>query len=132
MHCSPHTYIYNSERQIKRHLNQMASYHFSRLKEWSNILGYCVHSIGIKCLLTCVSLIYLFAAIQYAVFCKSLITFYVTLYIYISSKNVSKKQMVKTTYTKLGANTLTKQTTPRQMDQRRWQWWGVKLYYLCV
>ena len=32
---------------------------------------------------TVLSLVYLFIKIQYAVFCKSLITFYVTLYTYI-------------------------------------------------
>ena len=43
----------------------------------------CVHSIGLNCLLTCVSLFYFFVAIQIAVLFKSLIWFYVIYYIHI-------------------------------------------------
>ena len=52
-------------------------------QEWLKILAYSVHATGLKCHCTCVSLFYLLVVIQYAVFRKSLITFYITLYIYM-------------------------------------------------
>ena len=44
--------------------------------------GIYFHSIGLKCLLACVSLFYLFVEIQYMVFCKSSMTFNVALCIH--------------------------------------------------
>ena len=46
-------------------------------------MGCCAHSIGLKCPLSCALLLYVFVEIKYTVFCKSLITLYVTSYIYI-------------------------------------------------